>query len=293
MKPRIILLAIAPTLIWGSSWFAIKFQLGSVSPLISISYRFLLAGILILGYAVFTGKKLSYNWKNHILFGLLGLFLFGLNYALVYEAEHTLTSGLIAVIYSSIIVMNVINTSLFLGKKLDKRLLMSAVLAVSGTALLFVPEFRGIKSGPEFWIAILLGISSVYSASLGNIVSASLQMRKIDVVPSTGIAMCYGGSIMALASLAQGHTFELPLTSAYLISLVYLALFASIIAFISYLLLLGEVGPERSAYVLVLIPAISMGISVIFEGYEFGISSLVGLVLIVFSNIYTLRLPNQ
>ena len=92
-----------PALIWGSTWLAIKYQLGVVDPLVSVSYRFLLAAIILFAYCSLTGMNLKYPVKQHFYIALQGLLLFGVNYWLVYLAEIHLESGLVAVLFSTII----------------------------------------------------------------------------------------------------------------------------------------------------------------------------------------------
>ena len=92
-------------LIWGSTWLAIKFQLGVVSPELSIAYRFGLAASILLIFSVVRRLNLRFDLKTHGFFALQGLLLFSFNYVLVYLAEGYLTSGLVAIVFSLIIIM--------------------------------------------------------------------------------------------------------------------------------------------------------------------------------------------
>lgn len=96
-----------PAIIWGSTWLAIKYQLGIVDPLVSVFYRFLLAAIILFAYCRLVGTNLRYSVKQHFLMALQGLLLFGINYWLVYLAEIHLKSGLVAVLFSTIIFLNI------------------------------------------------------------------------------------------------------------------------------------------------------------------------------------------
>lgn len=103
-------LIVLPTLIWGSTWFVIKFQIGQVDPMVSVFYRFALAGMIMLVYCWIKKKKLNFPIAIHGKLAIKGLLLFGVNYWLIYIAEQYLTSGLIAVIFSLIVFL-----ILFLG----------------------------------------------------------------------------------------------------------------------------------------------------------------------------------
>ena len=74
-------------LIWGSTWLAIKYQLGDVDPMVSVVYRFALAALLLLIYCRMAGLKMRFTLKEHLFLALQGGLLFSLNYWLVYLAE--------------------------------------------------------------------------------------------------------------------------------------------------------------------------------------------------------------
>jgi len=100
---------------WGTTWLAIKFQLGSVDPMVSVLYRFIAAALTLLMYCKLTRLKMRFPVKDHIFMALQGLVLFSVNYWLIYLAEVYLTSGLVAVIFSSIVFMNMVNGAVLLG----------------------------------------------------------------------------------------------------------------------------------------------------------------------------------
>ena len=100
-------LYLATVAIWGSTWFAITFQLGVVAPEVSVTYRFALASATLLVYCRWRGLRLRFAAREHLYMGLQGLLLFGLNYVVFYEATAHMTSGLIAVAFSTIILMNI------------------------------------------------------------------------------------------------------------------------------------------------------------------------------------------
>ena len=82
-----ILLYIMTVLIWGSTWFAITCQLGTIPLDLSIFYRFGLAALLIFGWCFFKKRSLRFSWETHIFFIAQGFFLFSMNYMAAYEAN--------------------------------------------------------------------------------------------------------------------------------------------------------------------------------------------------------------
>jgi len=119
-------------LIWGSTWLAIKFQLGVVSPELSVAYRFGLAAMILIIFTLVRRLQMRFSLRTHGFFALQGLFLFSLNYLLVYLAEGYLTSGLVAIIFSLIIVLNVLFGAIFLHNPIRFRVVIGAGLGLLG-----------------------------------------------------------------------------------------------------------------------------------------------------------------
>ena len=71
-------------LIWGSTWLVIKFQLGQVSPIVSVAWRFALAALMLLAYALARRRPLRFPPRDHAWIALQGVLLFGINYIGVY-----------------------------------------------------------------------------------------------------------------------------------------------------------------------------------------------------------------
>jgi len=73
-------LYVVTVLVWGSTWIAITFQLGTVAPEVSIFYRYLLAAGLLFSWCRYRGLKLQFSLRAHGSFLMLGVLLFSLNY---------------------------------------------------------------------------------------------------------------------------------------------------------------------------------------------------------------------
>ena len=130
----------AITLIWGSTWLAITFQLGMVAPAVSVAYRFALAALLLAFWCRATGHKLAFSRRDHTFLFAQGVLLFGANYVAIYEAERYLTSGLVAVLFSTIVFLNPIAMRLAYGERIAPQTIVAATLGVAGVTLLFSRE---------------------------------------------------------------------------------------------------------------------------------------------------------
>src|SRR5215813_205025 len=151
------LFAIA-TLIWGSTWLAITFQLGVVAAEISVAYRFALAALILAVWCRATGRSLAFSRRDHAFLIAQGVLMFGANYVSIYEAERYVTSGLVAVLFSRIVFTNPIGMRIVYGSRLTPRTLFAAALGVGGVVLLFLPELLTVKSSASVALGIGFGL---------------------------------------------------------------------------------------------------------------------------------------
>ena len=283
-----LLLYATTVLIWGSTWLVITFQLGTVDPILSVAYRFTLASLLLLAFAVLRKINLRFTARQHVFFGLQGALLFSLNYLLVYLAELRLTSGLVAVIFSMLVFMNILIGALFLGTPVRLNVVAGAIIGLVGISLVFLPELSAFSLHDRGFVGMLLSLGGTLFASLGNIVAARNQREGLPVVQTNAFGMGYGAILMFAIALIAGTPFRFEMTPTYIGSLVYLALFGSIIAFGAYLTLLGRIGADRAAYASLLFPLVALGISTLFEGYRWSAPALVGVLLVLAGNFLVL-----
>jgi len=282
------LLYLTAVLIWGSTWLAIKFQLGTVDPALSVGYRFGLAAVLLFAYCKVFGLPLRFSRQAHLGILAQGVFLFCVNYVLFYEASAFLTSGLVAVIFSTVIVMNIFNAALFLGTPLEGRVMFGAGLGLIGIVLIFWPELAAFSLANAGLYGLGLGIVATYLASLGNIAAARNQRQKLPIVQTSAFGMAYGSLLIFGYALVSGKTWSFDWSFAYVGSMLYLTLFGTVIVFACYLTLLGRIGPERASYATLLFPPVALGLSTIFEGYHWSAPAIVGMGLILLGNVFVL-----
>jgi hypothetical protein len=124
--------------------------------------------------------------------------------------------------------------------------------------------------------------------------SARNQHNKIPVVQTNTWGMAYGALFMAIFAVASGVPFNYDPSFSYSPSLIYLAVFGSIFAFGAYLTLIGRIGAYKTAYAAVLFPVIALGISTVFEDYQWTLRALFGFALVLLGNYIVLtRARNQ
>ena len=278
-----------PALIWGSTWIIITFQLGKIDPLISVIYRFGLAGIFMLFFSWLKRLNLIFSVRDHFFMAIQGFFLFGLNYWLAYQAELYIPSGLLAVAFSTLVFMNIGFGSLLLHRPVNSKVAWAALAGLTGTILIFRSQLIILDMNSETIKGTLLAFGSVMLASIGNITSAYNQESKIPVIQANAFGMLYGCLFMSILALILGREFAFDASLPYITSLIYLTIFGSVIAFAGYLTLIGRIGADKAAYTLVVIPIIAIIISVIFEDYQITPSVVFGMSLIIVGNVIALK----
>ncbi|MCK5103174.1 MAG: EamA family transporter [Cyclobacteriaceae bacterium] len=278
--PNIILFLI-PTLIWGSTWYIIKFQIGGTDPLYSVGYRFTLAGIILILYSKINNLNLSFSPRKHFFIALQGACLFGINYWLIYMAEEHLTSGLVAVIFSGLIFMNVFLNSLILKAPIRVNVIIGGAIGLVGIFLIFKDELSAFNLSDNNFVAFLMAFGSVTLASAGNILSAYNQKQKVPVIQTNAFGMLYGSMVVIAIALFSGKSVSFDMNFSYISSLLYLTVFGSVIAFSTYLSLLGRIGPDKAGYFALVIPVIALFISTFLEGYQWTFYGISGLLLIL------------
>jgi drug/metabolite transporter (DMT)-like permease len=282
-------LYVAAVLIWGSTWLAITFQLGKVPPEVSVVYRFALASLLLLAWCGVRGLRMAFAWRDHLWMALQGALLFGLNYVCVYLAEGEISSGLVAVVFSLMVVLNIFGVRLAFGTPLRPAALIGAALGVGGVALVFLPEMGHISGGGRAALGLAYAVTATVSASLGNLVAARNQRHGLPVIPLNAFGMLYGVVLVGLYSVATGRPFVFDWSAGYLISLGYLALFGSVLAFGAYLTLVGRIGADRAGYTAAAIPIVALIISTVFEGLRWQPYMLLGIASCLTGNVLVLR----
>ena len=277
-------------LAWGSSWFAISFQLGDVAPQVSIVWRFLLASIILFIWCYFRGLKLLFPWRDHLSWLLLGLFLFCVNYICAYFGTFYLASGLVCLIFSTLTLFTVFNGFVFFKKPIRLPILIGAVVGIAGLSVIFSNEISSTDWSVESGVVkgFLWMLLATFFASIGMLLSGQFQARKMPLVQSNAFSMLYGSLILVFYIAVSDVSFSFNTSYSYVISLVYLALIASVIGFGVYLKLVGNIGADKASYVNIFTPTIALLLSTLFENYEWSWVGLIGVLLIIIGNIIVL-----
>ena len=281
------LLYASATLIWGSTWLGIKLQLTQVPPILSVSYRFCLAALVLLVFCLITRKRLRFSLRDQFFMAIQGFTLFGLGYCMSYLATSYMTSGLVSVVYTTMLMWNILNLKLFMGQPVEWRAFWGGMLGLVGIGIVFWEDLSTLTATHGL-IGLAMGLAGAYLSSLGNVVSSRNTRVGIPVAPANVYAMAYGGLLTLGIHFAGGGMLVMDWSFGYVGPLLYLTLFGSIIAFGCYFLLIGRIGAEYAAYVTLLMPIIALVLSTFFEAYHWSMSSGLGVMIVLIGNLVTL-----
>jgi drug/metabolite transporter (DMT)-like permease len=276
-------------LIWGSTWIAITFQFGVVPAELSVAYRFGASAFLLFGWCLAKKLPLRYAAGEHRFFVLSGLLMFGINYVLVYFSEMYVSSGLVAVLFSTMVFMNLVGARIFFGTPMRGAVVAGAVLGFAGIVLVFWPEIAHFSQGGSALTGLVLGLAATLSASLGNMAMVRNQKAGVPVVQANAFGMGYGAICVFAYAMLTGKPLLFDPSFKYIASLSYLAVFGSILAFGAYMTLVRNIGPERAGYTSVVIPVVALLISTVAESFQWHMVTVVGMGLCIGGNVLVLR----
>ncbi|MBU3972107.1 MAG: EamA family transporter [Alphaproteobacteria bacterium] len=278
-------------IIWGTTWYAITLQLGTVAPLASIVWRFgLAAAVLFIGCLVFR-QNLRLTRAQHLAALAQGAFAFSISYSFTYASEAHVASAIVAVTFASLTFLNLVLFRLAAGQKAALASWGGALLGLAGVSVLSGGEVLKAGLDGEAALGVGLALVAVTASAFGNFFAWKGQVRGSAAIPSTAWAMAYGTGLLAIYGLVTGAQFTIDPSFTYVGSLLYLALFGSVIAFGLYFTIARTIGYAMASYVSALTPPIAMLVSVLFEGAHFGWTALAGLLLVLSGQALMIRAP--
>jgi drug/metabolite transporter (DMT)-like permease len=291
MSSRAILQFLTVVLIWGTTWIVIKFQLGTVNPSWSVTYRFATGGVALLAWCALKGLPLTVPRHALPFLVLLGLFQFVMNFNFVYRSELYIPSGIPAVAFALLMVPNAILAWLFLGRKISGRFALGSALGILGVGLLFAQQLSLPGTRAETMLGLSLVVAGILSASIANVMQASPKALTFPPITGLGWAMLIGASINAVIATAIAGPPQIDPAPSYWLGFLYLGVVASAVAFALYFDLVRQMGPAEAAWTGVLIPIIAMAISTVVEDFRWTGMAVAGCVLALVGMVIALRQP--
>ena len=274
---------------WSPTWYLIKFQLGYVDPLVSVFYRFVAASLIIFVYLVIKRKSLKFSFNQHIWFLFFGTCLYSMNYVFFYTSNTYLVSAFPAIVFSTVVIMNILGEWFYFKKKPTAKTLIAATIGMIGIIIIFNKEIFNFSLSNNTHIGLFLALLGTFCASTGNMIHQRNLNNNFPLIQTIAFSMLYGSLITLLIIQLNNTELLFEFTFKYIASLTYLSVFGSIFAFIFYLKLLEKVGPGRAGYVGVVMPVIALLISIIFENLELQIDLIIGLPILLIGAVLVIN----
>ena len=274
---------------WSPTWYLIKFQLGFVDPLVSVFYRFIIAAIIIFIYLVIKNKNLKFSINHHFWFLFFGTCLYSINYVFFYLSNTYLISAFPAIVFSTVVIMNILGETFYFKKKPSLKTLIGATIGMIGIIIIFNDEIFNFSLSEGTHIGLFLALIGTFCASTGNMVHQRNLNNNFPPIQTIAYAMLYGSLVTLVVTQIRGAELLFENSVSYISSLLYLSIFGSIFAFVSYLKLLEKVGPGRAGYVGVVMPVLALMISTIFEKLEWQIDLIIGLPILIIGAILVIN----
>ena len=273
--------------VWGASWIAIKAQ-GTIDPELSVIYRFVIAAVLMFLWCWAKSLPMKFSKRDHLFLALQGMFIFSTNFFLFYHASAYLTTGLVAVVFSTASAMTLIIRSVVARQWPRPLVALGVAMGASGIALIFWPEIKVMDFSSTAVKGLVISIIATGFFSIGSLISARNQAAGISVRGGSAWGMVYGVLWLNILLFLRGGSYEFDASVTYLSALLFLAVFSTVIGFACYFALQKKVGTEQAAYATVLFPIVALAISTVIEDYQWSILAFGGVGLTLLGNVFVL-----
>ena len=279
--------------VWGTSWYAITLQFGVVDPITSLAYRFGLAALLLFAWCRVRGEAVALTRAQQTAAAGVGLCSFTIDYGLTYLAETHLVSAIVAVVFAALAFVNLVVFRVVVGARGPRVAWAAAGLGFLGVALLSATEIAGAAANAQVWRGLIMAFAAVLAAACGNLFARRGEQAGAPLQGSLAWAMAYGAVLLAAFATMTGRPWTFDVRPGYVASLVYLAVAASVIAFLLYFGLARRRGYTTAAYILSLTPVLAVAMSTWFEGKTWSRWGVIGIGLVLAGQGLLLRATDR
>lgn len=279
---KIVLAWLACGLIWGTTWFFIKVGLQDLPPFSFAGLRFVIASIVILPLIWLFRVPLPKTKREWYLILLTGGLTFSLNYALVFWGETQISSGLAAVLQSTIPVFGIVFAQFYLpDEQIGFRKVSAIVLGLTGTSAIFYEQLQ--ISG--FW-AMMGCLALVVSAASAAFANVLIKSYGVKINPLTLVAgqMTIGLVPLCLVGFTvEGNPLNFNWTWRAVVCVVYLAIVGSILAFWLYYWVLNKIEATKAMMIAFVTPIVAVIVGWLALGEQLPAQTLLGGILVLAS----------
>lgn len=275
--------------LWGTTFFAIRVAVREVPPLFAAGTRMFIAGVVLLGWMWLRGaaKPTAEQWRS---VAMMGVLMFGVNYAALFWAEKYVPSGIAAVMGATIPLMMIVCEIFVFRLQPFRWTAMAAVmLGFLGVGVLLLPD-RHLAIPVVPCLAILVGCAGW---CLGTVWSRKLPLPESKPV-TAGASMTIGGAVLLLLSAVFGELHPWPHVSrSAALALAYLITFGSLVAYTAYVWLLAHMPVSTVASYAYVNPVIAVILGYFVAGEVITLRMAAGAALVLISVFMILRMGRK
>jgi drug/metabolite transporter (DMT)-like permease len=254
------LLYILLCLLWGSTWLAIKIGLSEAPPFTTAALRFLVAMLVL---TIISGvRKYRYpkDLKTILRLGYPGLFMYGVSYALVYFAEQYINSATTAVLFGAFpFFVAALSWMMYRTEKLSPLGWLGMVIGMAGVVVI---SYDSLQISPGLFVGSLLAIAAPLAAAYGIVIHKHYFSQE-NIVVSVNIQMAFGGLFLIIGALLFESWTEFNVNIESVGSIVYLALFGTVVTFLSYYYLVARIPVTTVSLIAFITPLVAILIGVL------------------------------
>ena len=264
--------------IWGSTWLVILLGMAGVSPFLGASLRFVVAVAVLLAIAAVRRRPFPHGRTELGLVAFVGVVLFGADYGLIYWGEaNGVPSGLSAVLFATLPLQTALIAHVLIpSERLTVPKIVGIFAGLAGLVLIFRGQLAVVGAAIVFPMAAIVLSSTCAAASS---VAVKRWGHGVDPVTFNLEAMAIGAVVLGAASVVSGEPQAWPAWPAGVLSILYLAVFGSVITFVVYLSLLKRIEVSAMSFIAMITPIVALVLGFVVLGETVETLAILGTVL--------------
>lgn len=278
MKARIVWLILCG--IWGSTWLFIKLGLNDLPPLTFAGIRFLFASSILVAIILARGVRWPRKRSEWLLIAVVGWLQFSLNYGLVFWGEQRIPSGLAAVLQSTFPAFGLVIAHFYLPEEpITRKKVIGVLLGIIGVGIVFSDQMS--FAGRSALLGSVALVLSAFCGSYGNVLVKAYGTQLDPFVLAAGQMVCGFPPLLALGIAREGNPFHFHWTPTAMISLAYLVLVGSVVAFTLFYWLVRRMDVVNTMLIALVTPvvAVVLGMIVLHERFNWRLFAGAGCII--------------
>lgn len=285
MKTKIYIAYALLSIIWGTTWFALKVSLNEgMAPSYAVGIRFVFAGLIFWIIMVLRREKLPLHKRAISLYLQFGFLNFGLSYALTYWATQFIYSNLASILWASFPIITALIAHLYLpNEKLNNKKIISLLFGIIGTVLIISQS--GNLGGKNVGIGIVVILIGIIVASWPNAYLKKYN-SEVNTFQLNAMSQTIGGLFLLCIAIFTEPGQAMIWTKTNVLATLYLIIFGSVITFSLYFWLFSYLSLTQITYVAFFPPIIAIFIGWIYLDEQLSFTILFGAILIIFGALF-------